>query len=196
MDYKTLVSPENLFSAFDEFKRGKRKKKDVMLFERNLEENIFELSVELLSKTYSHGPYSTFYIWDPKFRIINKAGVRDRVVHHVLFQYLYGLFDKTFIHHSYSSRISKGTHKGMYAMHEAMRKISKNFTEQRHVLKCDIRKFFESVDHEILFQLIGGKVFDPDILWLIQKVIDSYSASTHTHTHTHTSGNAEFPLAT
>jgi len=108
MDYRDLICPENLFNAWDEFKRGKRKKPDVMQFEQNLETNIFDLHRELTLKTYCHGSYSVFNIWDPKYRTISKASVKDRVVHHMLFNYLYEVFDRQFIYHSYSSRCGKG----------------------------------------------------------------------------------------
>ncbi|KKR05424.1 MAG: RNA-directed DNA polymerase [Candidatus Peregrinibacteria bacterium GW2011_GWC2_39_14] len=184
MDYTALCSPENLFKAFDEFICSKRKKKDVIEFATDLEENIFELSRELLSKTYNHGEYSRFHIWDPKFRIIHKAKVRDRIVHHVIFAYLYEVFDKTFIFHSYSSRLNKGTHLGVENLHKMMRKVSCNFKKTGYALKCDVKKFFASVDHEILFHLIVRKVHDKDILALIEGIIASF----HTHTHTHTHG--------
>lgn len=180
MKYVDLVSPENLFIAFDEFKRGKRKKEDVMEFEQNLEENIFELSQQLISKTYCHGSYVNFAIWDPKYRVISKGRVRDRVVHHALFNYLYAVFDKGFIFHSYSSRIGKGTHIGVKNLHAKMRKVSENFSKTSYALKCDIRKFFGSVNHDILMQLLAEKVDDPDILWLAQSIIKSYCASPST----------------
>lgn len=175
MKYVDLVSPENLFATFNEFKRGKRKKEDVMQFEQNLEENIFDLSQELVSKTYRHGNYANFSIWDPKYRVISKGGVRDRVVHHALFNYLYAVFDKSFIFHSYSSRIGKGTHIGVKNLHAQMRKISENFSKSSYALKCDIRKFFASVNHDILVKLLAEKVDDPDILWLAQSIVESYS---------------------
>lgn len=183
MDYKTLCSPENLFRAFDEFKRGKRKKKDVMEFERNLEENIFTLSAELALKTYTHGRYERFHIWDPKFRIIHKAPVRDRLIHYIIFQYLYDIFDKTFIYHSYSSRLEKGTHLGVKNLHKMMRKVSKNFSINGYALKCDIKKFFASINHEILIGLMVEKVQDSEIMSLIRTIIESFSTHTHTHTH-------------
>lgn len=124
MDYKTLIHPENLFASFDEFKRGKRKKEDVMNYERNLEDNIFELHRELSEKTYRHSTYETFNIWDPKHRNISKACVKDRVVHHALFNCLYALFDQTFIFHAYSSRVGKGTHIGVKNLHRKMRRKS------------------------------------------------------------------------
>lgn len=171
------MGPENLFIAFDEFKRGKRKKEDVMCFEKNLEENIFELSEELISKAYLHGSYVNFAIYDPKYRTISKAKVRDRVVHHVLFNYLYGIFDKTFIFHSYSSRLGKGTHIGVKNFHKKMREASENFRKPCYALKCDIKKFFANINHAILISLLAKKINDPDILWLINNVIESYSSS-------------------
>lgn len=182
MNYQSLISPENLFRAFDEFKRGKRKKKDVAEFEYNLEEHIFQLSADLTAKTYSHGPYHRFHIHDPKFRIIHKAPVRDRVVHHVLYKYLCNLFDRTFIYHSYASRLGKGTHRGMKALHCMMRKASHNWKEPAYALKCDIRKFFANVDHGILLNFLSRKVTDQDILWLLREVIGSFTSHTHTHT--------------
>lgn len=180
MKYVDLVSPENLFVAFDEFKRGKRKKEDVMDFEHHLEENIFELSQELTSKTYRHGSYANFSIWDPKYRIISKGCVRDRVVHHALFNYLYAVFDRSFIFHSYSSRVGKGTHIGVKNLHAQMRKVSGNFSKPSYALKCDIRKFFGSVNHDILMKFLAEKVDDPDILWLSQSIIKSYSSTPST----------------
>ena len=175
MQYADLVSPENIFVAFDEFKRGKRKKEDVMYFEKNLEENVFELSEQLMTKTYLHGSYTNFAICDPKYRLIGKAPVRDRVVHHVLYNYLDGIFDKTFIFDSYSSRLTKGTHIGVKNFHKKMRKASENFSKPCYALKCDIRKFFASINHTILIRLLSKKVDDPDILWLIANIIEGYS---------------------
>lgn len=180
MKYSDLVSPENLFVAFDEFKRGKRKKEDVMFFEKNLEENIFELAEQLLSKTYMHGSYTTFAICDPKYRVISKASVRDRVVHHVLFSHLCEISDKTFIFHSYSSRIGKGTHIGVKNFHKKMRKASENFRKPCYALKCDIKKFFANINHAVLMRLLFKKIDDPGILWLINDVIESYSNSSDT----------------
>jgi len=180
MQYTDLVSPENIFVAFDEFKRGKRKKEDVMYFEKNLEENVFELSEELMAKTYQHGSYTNFAICDPKYRMISKASVRDRVVHHVLFNYLYGIFDKTFIFHSYSSRLTKGTHIGVKNFHKKMRKASENFSKPCYALKCDIKKYFASINHTVLMRLLSKEVDDHDVLWLINNIIESYSNSPDT----------------
>lgn len=174
MDYQNLTKIENLFQAWHEFRKGKIKKVDVQLFERNLEDNLFELQRNLQNKTYRHGIYQEFYVNDPKRRHIHKAGVRDRVVHHLLYKYLYKLFDKTFIYDSYSCRIDKGTHRGVKRLEYFARKVSNNYTKSCWALKCDIEKFFASVEHKILLHLLARKVEDPDIVWLLQKVIESF----------------------
>ncbi len=172
--FHNVVSLTNLFDAWNEFKRGKRKKKDVSQFELRLEENLFELHEELRSKTYRHGPYEDFYVCDPKRRHIHKASVRDRVMHQALFRVLYKVFDKHFIYDSYSSRNDKGTHKGVSRLNGVIRKVSKNWKKTTWVLKCDVRKFFDSIDHEILRKLIVQRVDDEDILWFIDIIFDSF----------------------
>src|SRR3989344_2342320 len=123
-----LISIENLFQAWSEFRKGKRKRKDVQIFERNLEDNLFNLYQKLKDRTYKHGCYHAFFVNDPKRRHIHKASVEDRIIHHLLYKYLYELFDKTFIYDSYSCRINKGTHRGVRRLAHIVRKVSKNYT--------------------------------------------------------------------
>ena len=164
------------FKQWDEFKKEKRNKKDVQQFERHLEDNLFELYRQLKRKTYRHGTYQEFYVTDPKRRHIHKSSVRDRVLHHLLYKYLYELFDKHFIYDSYSCRKDKGIHKAVKRLEKFARIVSKNYTENCWSLKCDIKKFFASVDHDILKNLIARKIRDEDINWLINNVIDSFSS--------------------
>ncbi len=93
LKYCDIITIENLFQAWEEFKREKRNKKDIQEFERYLEDNVFGLYYQLKNKTYKHGNYEEFYVTDPKRRHIHKAQVFDRVVHHLLYKYLYELFD-------------------------------------------------------------------------------------------------------
>lgn len=165
---------EGLFSAWNEFKNGKQKKRDVLEFEFNLEENIFQLHNELKEKTYKHGPYKGFWIQDPKPRHIHKALVKDRVVHHALFSILSPIFEPTFIYDSYSCRKNKGTHRGVNRLAAMLRKVSKNNHKDCFVLKCDIKKFFKSVDHAILLSLIERKIKDSSAMWLIREIIDGF----------------------
>lgn len=172
--FHEIVSVSNLLKAWNEFKRGKRTKEDVVNFELNLEENIFRLHSELSLKIYLHDPYVDFYICDPKRRHIHKASVRDRVFHQAVFRVLYLVFDKHFIYDSYSSRIGKGTHLGVTRLKGACCKVSRNWKVKTWALKCDVRKFFDSIDHRILRKLIIQKVSDPDVLSLIDVIFGSF----------------------
>lgn len=172
--YHQIISPENLFLSWDKFSCGKMKKIDVMNFHVNLAKNIFKLHEELSRMTYNHGKYVSFYIHDPKQRNINKADVRDRVLHHGIFSILNPIFESTFISNSFSCREGKGTHKGVETLAGILRRESGNGTKQCYGLKCDIRKFFDSVDHSILKNIIAKKIKDKDTIWLIDKIIDSY----------------------
>jgi RNA-directed DNA polymerase len=176
IDYQNLISIENLFQAWSDFRKGKAKRLDVQEFERNLEDNLFELQQRLEDKTYRHGEYQSFYVQDPKQRHIHKANVADRVVHHLLYTFLYKLFDNSFIYDSYSCRLNKGTHKGVGRLGQFARKVSQNYTVDCWALKCDIKKFFASVDHKILLRLLKKKIQDQNILWLLGEIIESFNS--------------------
>jgi len=169
-----IISLENLFGSWEEFKSGKRKKRDVQEFEQSLENNLFKLHYELKNKTYQHSNYTSFYVTDPKLRHIHKAVVRDRIVHHAIYRVLYPLFDQSFIYDSYSCRDDKGTHRAVNRLALFSKRASKNYTETCFVLKCDVRKFFDSVDHEMLKGLIRATVKDADTLALVDSIIDSF----------------------
>ena len=173
--YNDLISPDNLFDCWREFRRGKRLKPEVMRFERRLEDNIFLLHRELKNKFYRHGAYTNFQIYDPKHRIISKAAVRDRLVHHAVFNELYKIFNASFIYHSYSSRLEKGTHLAVRSLRQALRAESRNYTGRVFALKCDIKKFFASVSHGKLLQLIENKTKDSQFLWLVKEIVGSFS---------------------
>lgn len=174
ISYDVLVTSANIFNAWTAFRRGKRSKLDVQRFERHLEDNLYDLHSDLQNKTYKHSSYQAFYVHDPKQRHIHKASVRDRVVHHLLYTHLYEIFDKSFLYDSYSCRIKKGTHRGIIRLVKITRKISRNFTKPCWILKCDIKKFFASVDHEVLLKILKTKVTDESILRLLQEVTYSF----------------------
>lgn len=175
--FEQIISAENLFMAWDQFLRGKGKKKDVRLFEWNLEENIFKLQRELKNKSYRHGTYYSFNICDPKPRHIHKARVRDRIVHHALSQVLNPIFEPSFISASFSCRVDYGTHKGVRYLQQVIRKATKNDRTPCFALKCDVRKFFDTVDHVILLEILERKIKDEDAIWLLKEIIYSY----HSH---------------
>ena len=175
--YNTIVGLENVFCAFEEFCVGKRKKKDVMAFCRNLEDNLFTIHRSLMTKTYKHGTYQMFYVKDPKVRQIHKATVADRLVHHIVSSHLERIFEPTFIKHSYSCRKNKGTHKAVFALWSMAQSLTAEGNRNCWVLKCDVRKFFASVDQKILLELLERRIADQDFLWLLGEIIYSYCPS-------------------
>lgn len=175
--YDSIITVEKLLKAWQEFLRDKKDRKDVMLFQAKLMDNVFILHNDLKNKTYTHGGYTAFNISDPKPREIHKATVRDRLLHHLIYQELYEYFDSKFIYDSYSCRLNKGTHRAINRFRVFHRKVSKNNTKTCWVLKCDIRKFFANIDHQILKNILSKPAFDTDILWLLSQVIDSFKAN-------------------
>ncbi len=160
--------------AWREFRRGKRSKADVQQFEFNLEDNLFKIHRELATGAYTNEPYISFYITDPKLRHIHKASVRDRVVHQAVFRVLYPMFDTGFVFDSYSCRVGKGTHRAVTRLEQFLRQASHNNIRLVYALKCDIRKFFDSLDKDILFSLVKNKIADGRLLSLIGSIINSF----------------------
>ena len=175
-NYNDIISLENLLEAWKEFVNGKRDKKDVQEFSLNLMDNIFSLHRDLINHTYNHGGYQAFKINDPKPRDIHKASVRDRLLHHAIYRILYPFFDKIFIADSYSCRLNKGTHKALNRFSKFAYKASRNNIRTCWVLKCDIRKFFANIDHEILIRILKEYIPDENIIWLLENVIGSFSS--------------------
>lgn len=175
--FEDIISLENLLWAWQEFECGKKNKSDVHTFRMHLFEQIKRLHEELSSRTYTHGGYIRFRINDPKPRAIHKAQVRDRVVHHALHRIVYPFFDAKFIDDSFSTRVGKGTHGAMDRFSLYARKVSRNHTRTCYVLKCDIRKFFASIDHEILYSILRQYIPDQGMLWLFTRIIDSFQSS-------------------
>jgi RNA-directed DNA polymerase len=168
---------DNLLGAWREFLCGKRRRKDVAEFSLHLMDHITELHQELSEKLYRHGGYHAFKVNDPKPRDIHKASVKDRLVHHALYRILYPYFDRKFIHDSYSCRIGKGTQRAINRFRDYGQKVSKNHSKTAWVLKCDIRKFFASIDHNVLKKILKKYIADKDTIWLLDQIIDSYHES-------------------
>lgn len=160
--------------AWREFLRGKRKRKDVAEFSLHLTDNMLALHRELEDKSYRHGQYRAFKINDPKPRDIHKATVRDRLLHRAIYRILYTCFDLKFIFDSFSCRKDKGMHRAINRFREYGMKVSQNNTRTVWALKCDIKKFFASINHEILKNILAKHVGDPGILWLLGQIIESF----------------------
>ncbi len=175
--FEHLASIENLLLAWERFRKGKRTREDVMVFERRLEDNLFAIREELISGSYRHRPYQAFSIHDPKERIIHKAEVKDRVVHQAIVNVIEPLFEERFIHDSYSCRVGKGTHAAVRRLRKFAHQTSKNNTKTIHAIKCDVRKFFASINHVILLQLLSKRISDPRVMTLLRNIVTSFSVS-------------------
>lgn len=176
-NYEDIISVNNLLEAWQEFLRGKKGKKDVQEFQFRLMDNILSLHYDLINRRYKHGGYECFRVSDPKPRIIHKASVRDRLLHHAVYRILYPFFDKIFISDSFSCRNDKGTHRAINRFKEFVYIVSKNNTKTCWVLKCDIKKFFASVDQSILINILKPYIQDEDTTNLLKEVIFSFKSN-------------------
>ncbi|MCC7004807.1 group II intron reverse transcriptase domain-containing protein, partial [Candidatus Nomurabacteria bacterium] len=154
-----------------------RAKKDVQEFQYKLSDNILNLHKDLKNKTYVHGGYYAFNISDPKPRNIHKATVRDRLLHHAIYRQLYPFFDQTFIYDSYSCRKFRGAHRALERFKSFAYRGSRNNTKVLWVLKCDIRKFFASVDQKILTDTVRRYITNKDVNWLVNQVVKSFQST-------------------
>jgi len=164
--YPTVVSFENLYLAYKGAARGKRGQPNVAAFDLNLEDNLFQLQRELQARTYCPAAYYSFYIHDPKHRLVSAALFRDRVVHHALVRVIEPIFERSFIADSYANRTGKGTHRALDRAQFFARRY-------RYVLQCDVRQFFPSVDHTVLRGILARKLADRDAMWLVDRIVDS-----------------------
>jgi len=176
-DYNYIISSENLLGAWREFLKGKKSRKDTQLFSFRLIENIAHLYNDLLSGKYTHGPYEAFKINDPKPRSIHKSSVRDRLLHHAVYRQLYPFFDRIFIADSFSCRVNKATYKATKRFKAFYLKESSNETRTCWILKCDIRKFFENIDHQIFLDILRKYISDQNIINLLKNIIYSFSSA-------------------
>lgn len=164
--YERIFSWENLLLAYRKASRGKRGKPIVAVFEHSLEENLLALKNELKEKIYYPGHYVSFTIHEPKRRLISAAPFRDRVVHHALCNIIEPIFEHRFIRDSYANRVGRGTHRALDRCQQFARRY-------RYVLQCDIKQFFPSIDHEILRCLLSRAITDSDMMWLVDRILES-----------------------
>ncbi|OHA09093.1 MAG: hypothetical protein A3B37_00935 [Candidatus Sungbacteria bacterium RIFCSPLOWO2_01_FULL_59_16] len=175
--YAEIVSVENLLEAWREFLKGKRYRRDAQEFSLRLMDNILELHGELRNHIYRHGGYQAFAIHDPKPRSIHKASVRDRLLHHAIHRALYPFFERAFIADSYSCRLGKGTHRALDRFRAFGYRVSRNNTRTCWVLKCDIKKFFASIDQEVLAGILRRYISNAEVLWLLGQVVGSFHST-------------------
>lgn len=164
--YPQICAYENLYRAYRAARRGKRGKEQAADFERRQEEELFEIQAELYDRTYVPGPYHSFFVHEPKKRLISAAPFRDRVVHHALCQVIEPIWECRFIHDTYANRVGKGTHRALDRTQEFARRYP-------FVLQGDIRQFFPSIDHAILLAEFNRLIDDDRTIWLSEVILAS-----------------------
>jgi RNA-directed DNA polymerase len=175
-DFNTFSDLTNLFKAYSRVRLGKRTRPVTLTFDFVLENCICLLQYLLRSKKYVPKPYTYFIVTDPKKRHIAAPNFRDRIVHRSLVNLIEPRLDKEFIFDSYACRKGKGTHFGLQRVKKfLMAARSKNGAQSSiYYLKCDIRKYFQSISWDVLITILQKKISDPDIMKLIATIITNH----------------------
>lgn len=163
--FEKIVTFENLIRAAKRAARGKKSKNSVARYIIDLEKDVIKLQEEFVTETYQPRPYNQFMIYEPKERNICSSDFTDRVAHHAICGIIEPIFERRLIHDSYACRVGKGTHSAIKRCQEFSR-------QYRHFLKCDISKYFESIDHILLKNLLARIFKDEKLLRLLGKIID------------------------
>lgn len=171
--YDKYLTYDNLMKAHNDSKKGKGLKKDIILFELKKEEYIQWLLEQLTTQKYRHGGYATFYVTEPKLRKIEKSRYIDRVVHRWLVDsFLKPYFVPTFIYHSYACIDEKGMHGAALYVQSCLQKAKRKWGDY-YILKMDVSKYFQSINKNILFNILKRKIEDEKVLWLLREIIYS-----------------------
>lgn len=164
--YDTLTSFPNLLAAYERARKGKRSRDAVARFDWHLERNLIGLQERLRGRTYRPGRYRSFYVYEPKRRLVSAAPFIDRVVHHALCRVIEPIFEPRFIYDSYACRTGKGTHR-------AVRRFCRFMGQNQYVFKTDIWRYFPSIDHAILQDILNRRLVDDNVRWLIATILSS-----------------------
>lgn len=174
-DFEKIWDFHNLYKAHTVARRGKRTNRETIEFEMNLSENLTYLSQAIRNKTYRIKGYYHFSVYEPKERKIHALHYADRVVQHCLCdEVLVPLLDKHLIYDNAACRVGKGTHFSLNRLKLFLQKFYKKYGNEGYFLKCDIRKYFDSIDHAILKEKLRKVIKDEDVKWLLWQIIDSY----------------------
>ncbi len=178
MDYEIIYDFDKLYEAYKKCRRGKLHKAEVIQFELNLSEELVRLQEELEKKVYRIGKYDKFMIFDPKKREIQALPFRDRVVQHNLCDNILApVLEPRLIYDNSACRKGKGTHFAMERLSGFFRDYYKSYGAEGYVLKCDIHRYFDSIDHKVLKTKLSRVFKNPDVYRLLEYIIDSYGKS-------------------
>lgn len=169
--YQKIISVENLREADEKARKGKIKTYGVKVHDKNREVNIQSLHEALLTKTFKTSAYDIFTIYEPKERLIYRLPYYpDRIVHHAIMNILEPIWVRTFTHNTFSCVKGRG-------IEGCARYVDRIFEKYKgkpmYCLKIDIKKYYPSIDHDVMKRIVRRKIKDKDLLWLLDEIIDS-----------------------
>ena len=171
--YDKKLTYENLIKAHLESRKGKNIRKEIILFNLKQEEYIMWLYEKLKTGTYKHSGYTTFYVTEPKVRLIEKSIYMDRIVHRwYVDNFMKEYFVKSFISTSYACLENKGMHKACIDVQNTM-KHCKKIWNNYYIIKMDVAKYFQNIDKTILYNILQKKIKDLKLLWLTKEILYS-----------------------
>lgn len=178
LDFEKVCDFNNLYNAYLDSRKGKGWKNSTALYQQDALYNTWLIREELVKGWYELGEYNVFSIYSPKPRIIKSISFKDKVVQRSLCDnVLTPAFEKHFIHDNYACRKGKGVHAGIDRTKEYLRAHYRKYGLEGYVLKCDIEKYFDSIDHEILKGIVRKLVKDDRVFNLLVMIIDSITGS-------------------
>jgi len=170
--YAKIYDFANIESAYRKARKCRRYRNEVLRYTARLEENMINLQNHLMWKSYAQGEKRIFTVTEPKTRLITALPFRDRVAQHAINNILEPLYDKRFYYHSYACRPGKGTHNASYQLRTWVKNLSYD-GKPLYALQVDIKSYFASVNHDILKKMLRRVIKDPDVLWLMDHIIDN-----------------------
>lgn len=170
--YEKIYDFENLYLAYQDARRCKRYRGEVLAFSANLEENLIDIQNHLIYQSYTMGEYREFYVYEPKKRLIMALPFRDRVVQCALYRVVNPLFTRSYIDTSYGSIVGRGPLKAVEKLRYWLRLLH-NKPEKYYALKMDVAKFFFRIPHDVQMASLERRIDDPKTMWLFEQIIRS-----------------------
>ena len=169
--WNECLSYEKLLEAHKLSKKSKGHRKEIILFNLKQEEYLMNLLEELKNKTYKPSAYTSFYVYEPKVRKIEKAKYIDRIVNRWLVDnFIKPVYVPKFITTTYACIEGRGMHKACLDLQKMMRHC-KRIWNNYYILKMDVSKFFNSIDKEILLKILKKNILDKNVMKLIEQII-------------------------
>jgi len=168
---KLDLSFANIYNQYKACRKNKRNTVNALKFEENQEAELLKLQHELITRTYRPGRSVCFYTTKPKLREIFAADFKDRIVHHILVDYLENIFEPKFIFDSYACRKEKGVHAGVKRLQRFSQKVTKNGRQKAYFLQLDIHNFFMNINKKVLYQQLSNSVRDETAQWLCHLLV-------------------------